>query len=122
MAGKPQKPKYHNTKIPEHHKTFLMGDFRKLKVWKKSKDLAVRIYKLTNQGHFTKDFRFRDQIRAAAISIPSNIAEGDELKTNNQSIQFFFIAKGSAAEIITQLIIAFEIDYITIEDYFFIPK
>ncbi|MBK8853001.1 MAG: four helix bundle protein [Saprospiraceae bacterium] len=56
-------------------------------------------------------------MRAAAISIPSNIAEGDELKTNNQSIQFFFIAKGSSAEIITQLIIAFEIGYVTREDF-----
>jgi four helix bundle protein len=56
-----------------------------------------------------QDFRFRDQIRAAAVSIPSNIAEGDELDTNRQSIRHFYIAKGSTAEIITQLIIAHEI-------------
>jgi four helix bundle protein len=90
-----------------------MGDFRKLKVWEKSKDLAVLIYKLTEAGSFNKDFRFRDQIRAASISVPSNIAEGDELDTNKQSNRHFYIAKGSAAEVITQLIIAFEVGYIS---------
>ncbi len=89
-----------------------MGDFRKLIVWQKSKDLAVRIYKITNTGVFAKDFRFKDQIRAAAISVPSNIAEGDENKTNKQSVNYFHIAKGSTAEVITQLIIAYEVDYI----------
>lgn len=90
-----------------------MGNFKKLHVWKKSKDLAVKIYKLTNNGQFSKDFRFKDQIRAAAVSVPSNIAEGDELDTNKQANRHFYIAKGSGAEVITQLIIASEIGYIT---------
>ncbi|MBK9150459.1 MAG: four helix bundle protein [Saprospiraceae bacterium] len=90
-----------------------MGDFRKLQVWIKSKDLAVRIYKLTNEGKFEKDFRFKDQIRSASVSIASNIAEGDELNTNKQAVSFFYIAKGSLAELVTQLIIANEIGYIT---------
>ncbi len=85
-----------------------MGDFRKLKVWEKSKDLAIKVYKITDSGLFKKDFRFRDQIRAAAISVPSNIAEGDELDTNRQSIRHFYIAKRSTAEVITQLIISRE--------------
>lgn len=93
-----------------------MGNFRGLKVWEKAKDLAVEIYKLTKDGEFSKDFRFRDQIRAAAISVPSNIAEGDELDTNKQSVRHFYIAKGSAAEVITQLIIAQEVGYITKEE------
>ena len=90
-----------------------MGDFRKLRVWVKSKDLAVRIYKLTaDNDSLAKDFRFRSQMRAAAVSIPSNIAEGDELDTNRQSIRHFYIAKGSTAEIITQIIIAHEIGHL----------
>jgi len=59
-----------------------------------------------------KDFGLRDQVRRAAVSIPSNIAEGDELDTDNQSIRHFYIAKGSAAEVLTQAIIAHEIGYI----------
>ena len=74
-----------------------MGDFQKLKVWQKSKELAIEIYQITNNGPFTKDFRFRDQIRSAAVSVPSNIAEGDELGSNRQSIRHFNISKGSTA-------------------------
>lgn len=66
-----------------------MGNFQKLIVWQKSKDLAVEIYKLTNDGKFNNDFRLRDQMRASAVSIASNIAEGDELQTNKQSVNFF---------------------------------
>ena len=56
-----------------------MGKFQDLKVWQRSKDLAVYMYKLTGKGSFAKDFSLRDQIRRAAVSIPSNIAEGDDL-------------------------------------------
>ncbi len=71
---------------------------------------------------FTKDFGLRDQIRRAAISIPSNIAEGDELDTDKQSIRFFYIAKGSAAEVLTQAIIASEIGYIDRETFSYIEN
>ena len=53
-----------------------MGKFQELKVWQRSKDLAVYIYKITTEGKFSKDFGLRDQIRRAAVSVPSNIAEG----------------------------------------------
>ena len=99
-----------------------MGDFRKLKVWEKSKDLAVRIYKLTNQGHFIKDFRFRDQIRAAAISIPSNIAEGAGRNSNAQFKNFLQISIGSCFEVETQLIISKELEYISEEELETISK
>ena len=65
----------------------------KLNVWQKSKDLAVMIYRLTTNMDFKGDFRFRDQLRAAAVSVPSNIAEGDERGTNKQSIRHFYYAK-----------------------------
>jgi len=89
-----------------------MGKFMELKVWQRAKDLAVYIYKITGEGEISWDFGFRDQIRRAAVSIPSNIAEGDEFGSNKQAIRFFYLAKGSSAELLTQSIIALEIEYI----------
>jgi four helix bundle protein len=50
----------------------IMGKFKELKVWQRAKDLAVYIYKVTADGRFAKDFGLRDQLRRAAVSIPSN--------------------------------------------------
>jgi four helix bundle protein len=86
--------------------------FRGLRVWQKGKELAVFIYKITSHGKFTNDYGLRDQLRRAAVSIPSNIAEGDELNTDKQAIRHFYLAKGSSAEVLTQSMIAFEIGYI----------
>jgi four helix bundle protein len=94
-----------------------MGNFKKLLVWLKAKDLAVRVYKMTNSGLFIKDFGLKDQIRRSAISIPSNIAEGDSLDTDKQSIRHFYIARGSTAELRTQLLIAMEIGYFPIKEF-----
>jgi four helix bundle protein len=55
-------------------------------------------------------------MRASAVSVASNIAEGDELQTNKQSIHYFYIAKGSIAELKTQCIIANEIEYLSIQE------
>jgi len=94
-----------------------MGDFRELKVWQRAKDLAVYIYRHTAIGEFSKDYGLRDQIRRAAVSIPSNIAEGDELGTDKQSIRFFYTSRGSSAEVLTQAIIANEIGYLQKQDF-----
>jgi four helix bundle protein len=91
--------------------------FRSLQVWQRSKDLAVSIYTLTREGTIARDFGLIDQIRRAAVSIPSNIAEGDERQTNKESVQFFYIAKGSLAELRTQLEIARHVGYITRETW-----
>lgn len=88
-----------------------------MKVWEKAKDLAVDIYKLTMQGEISKDFGLRDQIRRSAVSIASNIAEGDERDTDKESVRFFYIAKGSLAELQTQMQIACEIGYCSISIY-----
>lgn len=93
-----------------------MGKFTELKVWQLGKELAVLTYKITDTGTISKDFGLKDQMRRAAVSIPSNIAEGDELGTQNQSVKFFRIAKGSAAELLTQTIIAFEVGYLEYEE------
>ena len=99
-----------------------MGKFQDLKVWKRGKDLAVSSYELTGHGVFYKDYGLRDQIRRAAVSIPSNIPEGDELGTNKQAIRFFFIAKGSTAEVLTQAIIAHEIGYLADKDFQYVQR
>ena len=94
-----------------------MGNFQELKVWQRSKELAVSLYKITGQGAFDRGWGLRDQIRRAVVSIPSNIAEGDELGTDRQAIKFFYTAKGSSAEVFTQVVIAHEIGYLTKEQF-----
>jgi four helix bundle protein len=95
-----------------------MSNFENLKVWQKAVNLAISIYKLTNESKsFKSDFSLKDQVRRAAVSISSNISEGDELGTDKQSVRQFYIAKGSAAELYTQLIISHKIGYITEDDY-----
>ena len=99
-----------------------MGKFKKLKVWQRGKDLAVSIYKAAAESPFAKDFGLKDQIRRAAVSIPSNIAEGDELGTDKQGIRHFYIAKGSSAEVLTQAIIALEIGYLANDKFNYIEN
>ena len=94
-----------------------MGKFQDLKVWQRAKDLAVYIYRLTSEGAFSKDYGLRDQMRRAAVSIPSNIAEGDELGSQKQAVRYFYIAKGSSAELLTQAIIASEVGYLNAKDF-----
>jgi four helix bundle protein len=89
-----------------------MGNFQQLRVWQESKDLAVKIYKLTREKEFSKDFGFRDQVQRAAVSVSSNIAEGDESGSNKLCIRYLYIAKGSVAELQTQILIANEIGYV----------
>ena len=82
--------------------------FRDLIVWQKAKDLAVTIYRVSEEAALGRDYGLRDQIRRSAVSIASNLAEGDERGTDKESVRFFYIAKGSLAELRTQLQIAFE--------------
>lgn len=84
--------------------------------------MAVYLYKLTAKGSFSRDFGLRDQIRRAAVSIPSNIAEGDERDTNKDSVRFLYIAKGSLAELLTQLEICKEIGYISNEEFLYLSE
>ncbi len=86
-----------------------MGKFIDLRVWQRAKDLAVFIYKLTSHGKFNKDFGLRDQIRRAAVSVPSNIAEGANRRSTKEFVRFLHIAVGSAAELETQLLLVEEI-------------
>jgi len=89
-----------------------MGKFKELRVWQESINLATSIYPLSRNAPFSKDFGLCNQIQRAAVSVASNIAEGDERGTPKEAIRFFHIAKGSIAEVITQLHIAHQINYI----------
>jgi len=86
--------------------------FKDLEVWRRSKDLAVYVYRITQEGDLSRDFGLRDQLRRSSVSIASNLAEGDERESDREAVRFFYIAKGSIAELRTQLQIAFEIGYI----------
>ncbi len=83
--------------------------FRQLQVWQRSKKLAVEIYRMTGRPPLASDFGLRDQLRRAAVSVCSNIAEGDTRQTGKETVQFFYIAKGSLAEVSAQLEIASEV-------------
>nr|WP_218915354.1 four helix bundle protein [Hippea maritima] len=80
-----------------------------LDVWKRSCRLSVNIY---NYFKELKDFGFKDQITRSSLSIASNIAEGMEKESDKEKIRFIEIAKGSAAELMTQIYIGIEITYI----------
>ena len=86
--------------------------FRDLKVWQESKKLAVDVYKKTNSGEFKRDYGLKDQVRRSAVSVCSNIAESDERNSLGDSTRFFRIAKGSIAELITQLEFAEDVGHI----------
>ena len=92
-------------------------NFEELEIWQEARDLTKFVYKLTRLEPFNKDFRFRDQIRAASGSIMDNIAEGFERDGRKEFIQFLSIAKGSAGETRSQLYRAFDCGYVD-EDQF----
>jgi four helix bundle protein len=89
--------------------------FEDLECWQRAVDLAVNIYEQSSSGELGKDFGLRDQLRRAAVSISSNIAEGKERETVPEFIRYLYIAKGSAGELRTQLNIAGRIGYISQE-------
>ena len=85
---------------------------KELDVWKKSMDLVELIYKLSNSFPDSEKFGLTSQIRRAAISIPSNIAEGAGRKGDKEFVQFLHIALGSLSELDTQYLIAVRLNYI----------
>ncbi len=86
--------------------------FEDLDAWQLARKLAREIYAATSVGGFARDFVLRDQIRGAALSVVSNIAEGFERGGNQEFMQFLAIAKGSAGEVRAQLYIALDQGYI----------
>jgi four helix bundle protein len=86
--------------------------FKDLLVWQRAKNLAISVYRLSSKD-LRVDNGLRTQIQRSAVSIASNIAEGDERHTDKEAVRFFFVAKGSLAELRTQLQIAYESGHLT---------
>jgi len=86
--------------------------FQDLRVWAAARELVKAVYEATASRGLSKDYALRDQMRRAAISVPSNIAEGFARRSNREFVQFLFIAKGSAAELQSQLYTALDLAYL----------
>ena len=86
--------------------------FEDLIAWQKARQLTAEIYRVSMHGEFAKDFGLRDQIRRAAVSAMSNIAEGFERGSRGEFHQFLVIAKASCAEVRSQLYVAQDVGYI----------
>ncbi len=86
--------------------------FEDLILWQRSRELTNLIYSYTRSGNFRSDFGLCDQIRRAGVSVMSNIAEGFGRGSNREFIQFLFVAKGSLAEVQSQLYVAMDQKYI----------
>jgi len=87
--------------------------FEEIQVWQKARELTRKIYKVTSQGPFARDFGLKDQIRDASVSIMSNIAEGYERSGTGEFKQFLSIAKGSSGEVRSELYVALDQGYLT---------
>ena len=87
--------------------------FEDIQSWKKARSLTKEVYRVTLSTAFSKDFGLKDQIRRAAVSILSNIAEGFERGGDKEFIQFLAIAKGSAGELRAQLYVAVDQRYLS---------
>ena len=90
--------------------------FKELFVWQRAMDLLEQIYILTRSLPKEETYALSDQMRRAAVSVPSNIAEGQQRYSTKDFIRFLLMAKGSCAELETQLYICIRLKYLTPED------
>jgi four helix bundle protein len=92
-----------------------MRDYKKLTVWQKSYDFGIHLYTVTRNFPKEETYGLSSQLRRAAISIPSNIAEGSRRSAEKDFPSFLHIAYGSGAELEVQLLFAKDLGYITAE-------
>ena len=93
-----------------------MHKFKELEIWKKSRLFCSEIYKITSNFPESEKFGLTNQLRRASVSIPSNIAEGSSRSSNKDFARFLQITLGSAFEIETQLLIAYDLKFINNEE------
>ena len=89
--------------------------YRGLDAWRLSKDLAAGVFRITDEEPLRGRRSLCDQMQRAAVSVPSNIAEGEERGSNKEALRFLYIAKGSLAELRTQAEIALAIGDLSAE-------
>ena len=99
-----------------------MFSFEKLKVWQEAKDLVLMVYKLTSHFPPFEKYGLVSQLRRASISVSSNIAEGNTRITNKDKAHFSSMAYSSLMEVLSQLIISKELDFIADQQYFSIRE
>ncbi len=87
--------------------------FEDIEAWKGARVLTSKIYQLTGEGSFARDFGLRDQLRRAAVSVMPNVAEGFERGGDKEFLQFLSLAKASCAEIRSHLYVAMDQAYLT---------
>ena len=90
----------------------MLKNYKELKVWQKSYQLCLKIYKITKRFPNEERYGLTSQIRRAAVSVPSNIAEGYGRKTTPEYIRFLYIAYGSNCEMETQILLSEDLGYI----------
>jgi four helix bundle protein len=86
--------------------------FEDIQAWQEARSLTEKIYSVSSRGQWDRDYALKDQIRRAAVSIMSNIAEGFERRTDTEFAHFLSMAKASASEIKAQLYVALDQGYI----------
>lgn len=91
--------------------------FENLKAWQKARALVKSIYDVTRSEKFGRDWSLQGQMRRAAVSVLSNIAEGAERSSDKEFARFLSMAKGSCAELRAQVIIAYDVDYLSKAEY-----
>ena len=91
--------------------------FEEIEAWQTARELTQRVYTLTGEGQFARDFGLRDQMRRASVSIMSNIAEGFESRTNILFKDYLGHAKASAGELRAQIYVAKDIGYISQSEF-----
>lgn len=91
--------------------------FEDIQAWQKAREITKRIYLISNQGEFAKDFSLRDQMKRASVSIMANIAEGHGRRTRNEFANFLNISRGSAIELQSHLYVARDMNYISTEEF-----
>ena len=91
--------------------------FEDLLCWQKARELNRMIYKVYNQGPFSRDFSLQNQVRRASVSVMSNVAEGFERGGDKEFIQFLSTAKGSCGELRCQLYVALDEAYLNETDF-----
>lgn len=91
--------------------------FEDIHAWQSARELTDRIYVITNRGSFSRDFGLRDQVRRAAVSVMSNIAEGFESRTKRAFIDSLGRAKASAGEVRSQLYVAYDVGYLEKQEF-----
>ena len=94
----------------------MLKNYRDLKVWQKSYRLCLDLYRITKKFPKEEIYGLTSQIRRAAVSIPSNIAEGYGRKTTADYLRFLYIAYGSICELETQLLLSGDLNYVNKEN------